>query len=94
MIAAEIVEAFTTLLPPHECGLFITHNEHRDYYQTAEQYLAEFGRECVSPEERQRCIDTDEVWGLQWYPITPVGSYSVHASTLMACLAAANTVRQ
>jgi hypothetical protein len=35
-----------------------------------------------SPEERQECCNTNSVWTLQWYPETPIGSYSISAPTL------------
>jgi len=36
----------------------------------------------VSEEEKQKCIETNRVWTLHWYPDTPVGFYSLSASTL------------
>ena len=50
-------------LPAHKAGLFISHNEHRNYYESIADYL---GRDYVgdfeSPESRARCIATDELW--------------------------------
>jgi hypothetical protein len=80
--------------PRHKCGLYLEHNQHRDYYQSAADYLAEKDTmECppeFRPGERQKCIDTDEIWILHWYPDTPIGSYQVAASTLEALLEHAN----
>lgn len=49
-------------LPAHKAGLFISHNEHRNYYESIADYL---GRDYVgdfeSPESRARCIATDEL---------------------------------
>ena len=79
--------------PEHKCGLSLTHNEHRNYYETAAEWIAkqeQFEVLLSWPEgERQRAIDTGEVWVLQWYPETPIGFFCVAASTLEACLAAA-----
>jgi hypothetical protein len=51
-------------LPAHKAGLFISHNEHRNYYESIADYL---GRDYVgdfeSPESRARCIATDEQQG-------------------------------
>jgi hypothetical protein len=77
-------------LPKHKCSLHLTHNQHKDYYETLERWLdsregtdqAEF--DWVSPEEREKAIREDSVWELQWYPDTPVGSYSIAASSLEA----------
>lgn len=80
-----------SLFPKHEIVLHITHNQHRVYYETIEQYEA--GREYVgdwaTPEERAKAIATDSLWQLQWYSRTPVGFNEVWASTLEAALEAA-----
>lgn len=79
-------------LPNHKCGLYLTHNEHRDYYESAEVYLDNniTRIDFESPEHRQRCIDTDNIWVLQWYPNTPVGFNCVGAPTLEELLDFAN----
>lgn len=74
-------------LPDHKCGLFLEHNVHKDYYQTAKQAIEEAPEDMdmfpfKDEESRQRAIDTDEIWTLQWYPDTPIGSYKVAAPTL------------
>jgi len=49
-------------LPKHECGLYLTHNEHRDMYETIEEHY-----DCddfVSPEELKKAIAEDSVWVL------------------------------
>ena len=77
-------------LPAHACGLYLTHNRHRDYYETVEELLAKVDHiddEWASPEARQRAIDTGELWELQWYPRTPIGSHSIMAPTLEELLA-------
>jgi len=69
-------------LPEHKCGLHLSHNEHRDVYETVEQfYEADF---FVSSEEWCKAIAEDSVWVLHWYPETPIGFYRVAASTLEA----------
>lgn len=79
--------AWLSLLPQHKAGLFLTHNEHRGYYENASDYIRE-GRERPAPatwkddDAIQRAISTDEIWELQWYPDTPVGFYRVAAPTL------------
>lgn len=65
-------------------------------YCTVAKYLDDYGPEdfdrygWVSPEERQKAIDTNSWWLLQWYPETPVGFCWLSASSLEALLAAAN----
>jgi hypothetical protein len=73
--------------------LTIEFNQHAMYYETVEKWLADHeGDNCwfewVSPEERQRAIDTDSVWTCQWYPITPVGFHAIAASTFEALMTA------
>lgn len=74
-------------LPEHKCGLYLTHNEHRDYYEPLTLRYDD-PSEWVSPEEYQRSLETDSVWTLQWYPETPVGFCLVRASSLEAIRAA------
>lgn len=42
----------------------------------------------VSPEERQKAIETNCIWTLQCYPNSPVGFFVLRASSLSALLAA------
>ena len=69
-------------LPKHECGLYLTHNEHRDVYETVESFY--HFDEFISPEERAKAIAENSVWVLHWYPDTPIGAYRIVASTLEA----------
>lgn len=94
--AAVACSALLALLPKHKYGLFLTHNEHRDYYEKADDYIREG---CERPaqtvwkddEAKQRAIATDEIWELQWYPDTPIGFYHVAAPTLHELLELAKT---
>lgn len=82
--------------PRHECSLSLTHNQHKDYYETAEQYLSHWqdnnGPTFSDEEDRARCISENELWELQWYPDTPIGSYHIAGSTLAKVLELAKTV--
>ena len=50
-------------LPEHKCGLHLSHNEHRDVYETVEQF---YEADCfVSPEEWHKAVAEDSVWVLQ-----------------------------
>lgn len=82
--------------PKHEASLHLTHNEHKSYYQTVQQRIDDGDHgmtdDCwVSPEQRQKAIDTNECWTLQWYPDTPVGFCILSAADIDVLLAAANT---
>ena len=75
-------------LPAHKCGLFLTHNEHRNYYEKLDQFIVDHDLvdDFESPEALQRALDTDECWVLQWYPDTPVGFCRVAAPTFSEAL--------
>lgn len=79
--------------PPHKCGLSLTHNDHRNVYETLTDYVAnrDLSGDFASAEAMQRAIDTDEIWKLQWYPETPIGSQLVVAPTLAEVLGAVTT---
>lgn len=74
-------------LPKHKCGLHLTHNQHKDYYESIETYVTHDHFDWKSDEHKERAIATDEIWELQWYPETPVGFCCVAAPTLSECIA-------
>ncbi len=81
-------------LPPHKCGLYLSHNEHRDMYQSLAEFLADMESlrselDWATETSKERCIATNELWQLQWYPDTPIGSYCIFGATLDEVLAAA-----
>ena len=73
-------------LPSHKAGVYLTHNQHKDYYESIQDHINEYASidadDFVSPEDMQKCIDTDELWELQWYPETPIGFHKVNGSSL------------
>jgi hypothetical protein len=69
-------------LPEHKCGLHLSHNEHRDVYETVEQFYD--ADDFTSKEEWHKAVAEDSVWVLHWYPNTPVGFTRIAASTLEA----------
>lgn len=91
-----------------KCGVFLTVNEHRDYYLTAEERLEELAsRECppeYTDDVRKAMVETkaiiryltavksriiaetNTIVELQFYPDTPIGSYSVIHHDLDAAL--------
>ncbi len=88
---AELIEKFETALPAHKASLHLTHNEHRDYYQSVEEWARDNGEgtgncffEWVSDAERAAAVAGDSVWMLHWYPDTPVGFNCIAASSLLA----------
>lgn len=62
-------------------GVYITVNQHRDYYQTVERFLEEqnfHDQNEYDPEIVAKMIETDTCVHLQFYPLTPVGFYSIY----------------
>lgn len=80
-------EILMELLPEHKCSLTITHNPHKDFYETVADYCRRFGANCWADEfSMVRAIDSDELWEIQWYPDTPNGFFKVMAPTLEEAL--------
>ena len=79
-------------LPKHKAGLSLEHNTHKTYYETVEQWL-ENNTWCdwESDEAKQKAIDTNEVWTLQWYPNSPIGFNAVAAPTFEDVIRLANS---
>lgn len=77
--------------PEHKCGLYLQHNPHKDVYETVEQWLDnDIDDSEITPEDKAKAVETDELWTLQWYPDTPIGFYFVAAPTLERLLERAN----
>lgn len=69
------------LLMRCKCVVFITVNEHRDYYNTAAQSIEEARlHECppeIDADVEKIMVDTNTIVCLQFYPDTPIGSYEI-----------------
>ena len=101
---ADATQILEDILPKHKASLSLVHNDHKDCYETVEQWETKLRAACneddsdpvefgwVSAEQRQKAIETDSVWRLQWYPLTPIGSISLFACDLDALLMAAQEV--
>lgn len=72
-----------------KCGVYFTANEHRDYHQSAEEWLNEYGEHGtraqdheVTPEVLAEMVATDTVYVLQFYPNTPNGFHMLMDSNV------------
>ena len=70
------------LLSLCKCGVYLSVNEHRDYYQSAEDRLGELYEQRESPPDidhdiRKIMIESDTIIELQFYPETPIRFYTV-----------------
>ena len=80
---------------PTVSSLGIEFNPHEGVYETIDEWLdiregvATPNQSCwVSEEEHQKAVSQNTLWTAQWYPHTPVGSYTVAGSSLEAVLKA------
>ncbi len=75
------MDKLSKLISICKCGVFITANQHRDYYQSAAEKIEELSSgECpdeIDEETRAKIIETNTIIEGQCYPDTPIGSYSV-----------------
>lgn len=80
--------------PKHEGELSLTHNEHKSYYKTVHECVENdelYGDEYwVSMEQKQKALDSNECWILQWYPYSPTGFELLIAADLHVLLQAAS----
>jgi len=71
------------------CGVHLSVNPHRDYYQTPAAYLAEqesFGPIEIEAELRKVIESGNVLVELQFYPSTPVGFFRVYHHDLDSAL--------
>jgi glutamate racemase len=82
-----MTDKLKTLIEKCACGVHITINAHRDYYETVEQYL--HGRSLSHEMEAEvlvEMIGKNTIVDLQFYPLTPIGFYLVLHHDLEAAL--------
>ena len=81
--------------PKHVAALHIDHNDHKTSYESVTDYI-EFlklsASDFLSHEDMQKCISSDNIWKIQWYPNTPIGFYIACGSTLENALAKAKEI--
>jgi len=73
---------FKQLLDRCKCGVHITVNSHRDYYQSAAESLEEIScMECppsIDEDIKKIMIETNTIVNIHFYPDTPIGFYSIY----------------
>lgn len=79
---------------PKHIELHLTHNQHVGYYETVAEAIEKGthgydDEDWVSEEQKQKAIQMNECWTLQWYPSTPVGFLLLSAADLDVLLLAA-----
>lgn len=76
------LDNFKAVLPKHRCSLTINHNEHKDCYQSVEEFTSHHEDYWISEDSKARAIATDEIWEVMWFPDNPLAFYSRMAATL------------
>lgn len=77
------MNSIESLVSRCKCGIHLTVNEHRDYYDSAEKTFADLRNRGLwdhetDPEIVRKMIETDTIVCLQFYPETPIGFYRVY----------------
>ena len=85
----ELEKRLRSLLKGEHTILHIDLNQHKASYVTTEEAVANDEYDWVSEDEKQKAIDTDSIWTIQWYPDTPIGFYTLAASSLETVINAA-----
>lgn len=68
-----------------KCGVFLSVNEYRDYYDTITDAVKEHKERNlgdISSDLEARIIAADTLYELQFYPDTPVGFHVVYGTSL------------
>lgn len=82
------MDELTQLMEICKCEIILTINEHRNYYQTPQEWLSE--QDLQDDEIDQVTIDgivkSDVVVDLQFYPVTPIGFYRIVHYDLSAAI--------
>lgn len=77
--------------PASRGGMYVSHNEHKDYHQSVAEWAEDDPGgsrfQWENDEAKQRAIETGEAWTMQWYPETPIGFYAVAAPTFEELIA-------
>ena len=65
-----------------KCGVYITINQHRDFYENIQNYIEDYtnedDRDNIEKEVMDNIINLDTFITLQFYPDTPNGFYLIH----------------
>lgn len=77
------MEKLKKLIERCKCGVHITVNAHRDYYETVEQHfkgnpITEEDLEDIEPDVYEKMKELNVIVELQYYPDTPIGFYKVY----------------
>ena len=77
------MEKLQKLIEKCKCGVHITVNNHRDYYETVEQHfkgnpIVEEDLEDIEADVYEKMKELNTIVELQYYPDTPIGFYKIY----------------
>ena len=77
------MEKLNKLVQRCKCGIHLTVNPHRDYYETVEQHfksnpINEEDLKDIDKDVYEKMKETNTIIELQYYPNTPIGFYKVY----------------
>jgi hypothetical protein len=74
------MDKLNQFLTKNRCGVFLTVNQHRDYYQSAADAIAEINinERKIHKDIEKIMIEKNQIIELQFYPDTPIGSYTLY----------------
>lgn len=87
LLSDSATDKLSALLARCKCGVHLTVNQHRDYYESVVAKLAgDEDAKFLEPEVMAQMVATDTVVDLQFYPDTPIGSYRILHHSIEAAL--------
>jgi hypothetical protein len=78
-----------TLPLPTHMSFELSHNPHKPNYYSISEYLDIYVGENATwadDDQRQKALDTDELWEARWFPATPIGVCMLVACDLSVLL--------
>ena len=73
------MENINQLIKSCKCSVTIQVNNHKDYYQTVEEYIKEIEQiDDIDKDVYNEMIKRNTIVEIQAYPDTPVGSYVIY----------------
>ena len=80
------MEKLQELIKRTKCSLSISINDHRNYYETIDEFITGEDREEINDEVFSKMVELNTCIRLQIYPNTPVGFYVIHHYDLEAAI--------
>lgn len=88
------MEELQYLMDNCKAGVYVSINQHRDYYQSLSEYLTEEDIEDIGEDIWEEMQKRDTVVVVQFYPDSPVGFFVLHHYDLDKALKEAKRVME